>query len=151
MGASLLWYDSLPFWPHMSQPHLRAWPKARDMLTWPVTSHAPAVISQLPDESWTSIRCCCGHAWAREVLSSATELPHSVGGPVGCSNYVLGGVKSVHRRSHALHRCFHAVLCEYIKCTIRRVLIAQNRKIIICNLSHPLRLVSSQALHNNTV
>ena len=28
------------------------------------------------------IRCCCGHVCARKVLYSATDLGHSVGGPV---------------------------------------------------------------------
>ena len=55
---------------------------------------------------------------ALQVLSSATELPHNVGvawdGLMLNTNYVLGGVKSVRRRSHALHRCSHAVL-KYTK------------------------------------
>ena len=61
--------------------------------------------------------CCCGHVWAGQkcsLVSSTTELPHSVCGQARCSNYVLGGAGSARRRSHGLHPGSDAVSCAYI-------------------------------------
>ena len=53
MGALLLRYDSLPFCTDMTQPHLHVPAKAHDRLTWPVRSHVPSVVWQLPAEPLT--------------------------------------------------------------------------------------------------
>ena len=98
-------------------PHVNSSPPARGLglVSAPLPKRCIVYACMFMCESDATVAMC--GLGRRRVLSSATELGHSVDGPVWCSQdmcWVAWKARESRRRSHALHSCSDAVSCaEY--------------------------------------